>query len=176
MGRLPPKNYTDDFEPSSAIQMRPIALVRSPHRERFGTPRQAVVPADPAERPDERAYIELLPHIPASSLKDLEGFDYVWLISWMHLNQGYKPQIMPPRGPRVRRGVFATRSPHRPNPLALSAARLLGVEDRRIYLERVDLLDGTQILDLKPYVPYADAFADASAGWLDEFDGNRATR
>ena len=74
---------------------------------------------------------------------------------------------MPPRGPRVRRGVFATRSPDRPNPIGLSAVRLVRVDGCDLHVKGIDLIDGTPILDLKPYVPYADAFPDARAGWID---------
>ena len=75
---------------------------------------------------------------------------------------------MPPRGPRVRRSLFATRSPDRPNPIGLSAVRLLQVEGRHLHVRGIDLIDGTPILDLKPYLPYADAFPDAKAGWIDD--------
>ena len=76
--------------------------------------------------------------------------------------------MRPPRGARVRRGLFATRSPDRPNPIGLSAVQLVRVDGLRLHVRGVDLLDGTPILDIKPYVPYADAFPDARAGWIDE--------
>ena len=78
--------------------------------------------------------------------------------------------MRPPRGPRVKRGVFATRSPHRPNAIGLSAVELVAVEGRSLRLGGTDFLDGTPVLDLKPYVPYADAFPEAKAGWIDEVD------
>ena len=81
--------------------------------------------------------------------------------------------MVPPRGPRTKRGVLATRSPHRPNAIGLSAVELLSVEGRRLHLRGVDLLDGTPILDIKPYVPYADAFPDSSAGWIEGVDALR---
>lgn len=74
---------------------------------------------------------------------------------------------MPPRGPRQKRGVLATRSPHRPNPIGLSALTLVAVEGSNLRVRGVDILDGTPILDIKPYVPYADAFPDSRAGWID---------
>jgi tRNA (adenine37-N6)-methyltransferase len=75
-------------------------------------------------------------------------------------------KVLPPRSDR-KRGVFATRSPHRPNPIGMSAVRLVRVERLVVHVRDLDLLDGTPVLDLKPYIPYADAFPDARAGWLD---------
>jgi len=78
--------------------------------------------------------------------------------------------VIPPRGPKIKRGLLATRAPHRPNPIGLSAVRLLSIEKNRLYLDACDLIDGTPILDIKPYIPYADAFPDSMAGWIDELD------
>ena len=78
--------------------------------------------------------------------------------------------MKPPRDPKVQHGVLATRSPHRPNPIGLSALRIARVVGRVIEVSGLDLLDGTPILDLKPYVPYADAFPEARAGWVDAAD------
>lgn len=165
----PPRTYTRDAAFPDAMTVRPIGVVRSPHEERHGTPRQAAVPADPALRPDEAARIELFPDVlPPEAVRDLEGFDLVWVLAWLHLNDGWNPTVVPPRGPRIRRSLLATRAPHRPNPIGLSAARLVRVEGRVLHLARLDLLDGTPILDVKPYVPSVDAFPDARAGWLHE--------
>jgi tRNA-Thr(GGU) m(6)t(6)A37 methyltransferase TsaA len=101
------------------------------------------------------------------ALRDLEGFEYIWVIAWLHLNEDWTPTVIPPRGPKVRRGLFATRSPHRPNPIGLSALRLLKVEGRTLHVRGIDLIDGTPVLDVKPYVPYADAFPNAREGWLE---------
>ncbi len=123
----------------------------------------------PPEAPPSR--IELFPErVPEAALEGLEGVEYVWVIAYLHLNRGFRAQVVPPRGPRVRRGVLATRSPHRPNPISLSAARLHRVEGLVLHLGSLDLLDGTPVLDVKPYVPYADAFPNASAGWIDAID------
>lgn len=90
----------------------------------------------------------------------------------MHLNTGWRPKVRPPRGPRVRHGVFATRAPHRPAPVSLSALKLVSVDEDALELtvQGLDLLDGTPVLDVKPYVPYADAFPAARAGWVDALD------
>ncbi len=164
----PPKHYTALAEFPVHIELSPIGVVRSPHAERHGTPRQACLHADPALRPDERASIELFGEgIGPGALADVAGFEYLWVVSWLHLNHGWRDKVLPP-GESVERGLFATRAPHRPNPLGLSAVRVLGVEGMTIHVERIDLLDGTPVLDLKPYVPYADSFADARAGWLED--------
>jgi len=169
--RIPPKDYVESVEFPAQITLEPIGVVHSPHRERHGTPRQASVVADRGERPEEAAVIEVFPSLlPAEALTDIAGFEYLWVISWMHLNRGWNPTVIPPRGPRVRRGVLATRAPHRPNQLALSAARLTRVDGHRLHFERLDLLDGTPVLDIKPYLPYADAFPGAAAGWVDGLD------
>merc|ERR1719383_1506062 len=108
--------------------------------------------------------------MPAAALQDLEGFEYMWVVSYLHLNQGWAAQVTPPRGPRKKRGLFATRAPHRPNHLGLSACKLVAVDSIQgtIAVRGLDLLDGTPVLDVKPYVPYCDSFPKARAGWLDE--------
>jgi tRNA (adenine37-N6)-methyltransferase len=115
------------------------------------------------------ATIELLPGRNfEQALKDLAGFERIWVIAWLHLNENWQPTVIPPRGPKVRRGLFATRSPHRPNPIAISALKLVRIEGLTLHVHGIDLLDGTPVLDIKPYVPYADAFPDAREGWLEE--------
>ena len=165
---IPKKAYASVGTSIAPIAVTPIGRIHSPHRERFGTPHQAILQADAQQRPQERAQVELFAdHVPEETLADLAGFDYVWIIAWLHLNQGFRAKVAPPRDPDHPRGLFATRAPHRPNPIGLSAARVLEVHGHVVELERVDLLDGTPVLDLKPYVPYADAFPNAKAGWLD---------
>jgi tRNA-Thr(GGU) m(6)t(6)A37 methyltransferase TsaA len=150
--------------------MEAIAVARTPYKERFGTPHQATAVRGTREGAAVEATIELLPHVPVEALRALEGFERIWVIYVFHMNEGWSALVRPPRGPKVKRGVLATRSPHRPSPIGLSAVRLLGVEGRTLRVHGVDLLDGTPVLDIKPYVPYADAFPDARAGWVDEVD------
>jgi len=148
---------------------RVIGHVRSPYKERFGTPRQPTVTEQTLEDRAVDATIELLPGMNfEQALKDLEGFDFIWVIAWLHLNEDWQATVIPPRGPKVHRGLFATRAPHRPNPIGLSALRLTGIEGNVLHVRGIDLIDGTPVLDIKPYVPYADAFPNAKAGWLDE--------
>lgn len=150
--------------------LRPLGFIRSPYARRLDAPHQPTVVEGTETGAPADATLELLPEFPETMLRDLEGFERVWLIFHFHLSEGWAPTVQPPRGPRRKRGVLATRSPHRPNPLGLSCVELVAVEGRVLTLRGVDLLDGTPVLDLKPYVPYADAFPEARAGWIDEVD------
>jgi tRNA-Thr(GGU) m(6)t(6)A37 methyltransferase TsaA len=154
------------------FSFHPIGVVRSPYAKRIDAPHQPTVVAGTETGGPAEATLELDPSLPATALRDLEGFERLWLIFAFHLSEGWAPLVQPPRGPRTKRGVLATRSPHRPNALGLSCVELLGVEDRTLRLRGVDLLDGTPVLDIKPYVPYADAFPEARAGWIDGVDAS----
>lgn len=115
--------------------------------------------------------LELLPDCGyEQALQDLAGMERVWLLWWFHRNENWRPLVLPPRGPARRRGVFATRSPHRPSPLGLTSVALLGVEGLRLQLGPCDLVDGTPVFDVKPYIAAHDAFPAARAGWIDEVD------
>lgn len=157
----------------SPFSFRPIGFVRSPYARRIDAPHQSCVTEGLETEDAAEAILELAEDLPEEVLRDLEGFSRIWLIFVFHRNEGWKPLVVPPRGPRTKRGVLATRSPHRPNAIGLSAVELLSVEGRRLRLRGVDLLDGTPVLDIKPYVPYADAFPDAIAGWIDGVDALR---
>ena len=142
--------------------LRVIGVLRSCFREKFGTPRQ------PHLAPAATASLTVsAEHVPAQSLVGLERFSHVWLLSWFHLNTNkrYLPKVHPPRLKGGSIGLFASRSPHRPNPIGLSLARLLRVEGDTLHLSGIDLVDGTPILDLKPYIPESDCVPGASAGW-----------
>jgi tRNA-Thr(GGU) m(6)t(6)A37 methyltransferase TsaA len=150
-------------KPPGPFTLSPIGWVRSPYQRRFGTPQQAA-----AVDSDAEAVLQLDPTaIPASALVDLVGIERIWVLSWLHRGGTWAPQVMPPRGPRIRRSLFSTRSPDRPNPIGLSAVRLVRISGCDLHVREIDLLDGTPILDVKPYLPYADAFPDAKAGWID---------
>lgn len=107
------------------------------------------------------------------AVEDLEGFERIWIVYHFHHNTDWKPKVMPPRGPRIKRGVFATRAPYRPNALGFSCVRLVKVDGLRVIVEGHDLLDGTPVLDIKPYLPYADAFPEAKVGWLEDVESAR---
>lgn len=138
---------------------KPIGYFFSSQNEKYMVPRQA-------ELDSLSGYVLLEPdHNFEQALEDLDGFERVWLIYWFHLNQTWKPKVNTPRGGQ-KRGVFATRSPHRPNPIGLSCVELLSVQGRKMMIAKSDLINGTPILDIKPYICYADAFANIRQGWI----------
>ena len=108
------------------------------------------------------------------ALRDLEGFERIWVIFQFHENEGWRPTTRPPVPPRGRDrvGTFASRSPYRPNPIGLSCVRLLKIDGLALYVDEADLLNGTPVLDIKPYIPMADAFPEAKAGWVEEQEGD----
>ena len=143
--------------------MKPIAHIETPFREKFGVPRQAGLVDCEARVVFEPEYRV------AEAVRGVEEFDYLWLIWQFHLTDrdGWSPTVRPPRlGGNRRVGVFATRSPFRPNPIGLSCVRLLRVEPGPVLVvQGADLVDGTPILDIKPYLAYADAHPDARCGF-----------
>lgn len=145
---------------------RPIGFVRSPHKEKADAPRQGIL----AE--DVTATIELGPEY-RDALDDLSGYERIWVLFWFDRAEGWKPKVLPPRSD-TKRGVFATRSPHRPNPIGMTAVRLDRVDGLTLHVRDHDLIDGTPVLDLKPYIAYADAFPDAGSGWLGAEDPKAA--
>lgn len=148
---------------------RPIGLLRSPYSRRIDAPHQGTVTEGTPTGEPAVATLELQEWLDEEAIRDLSGFDRLWLIFAFHRSEGWRSSVKPPRG-GPRRGVLATRSPHRPNSIGLSAVSLVKVEGKTLHLSGVDLLDGTPVLDIKPYVPYADAFPDSKAGWIDELD------
>lgn len=148
-----------------SLTLHPIGFLRTRQQVKFQAGHQ------PSGADEASNVLELLPDCDyEAALQDLAGMDRVWLLWWFHRNDSWRPLVLPPRGPARRRGVFATRSPHRPNPLGLTVVRLLGIEGRCLRLGPCDLVDGTPVLDLKPYVAAYDAFADARAGWIDTLE------
>ena len=124
-------------------------------------------PRQPAAATNTPGIIELLPGRNLEhAIEDLTGWERIWVIFWFDRNESWRPKVLPPRSTDGRKGVLATRSPHRPNPLGLSVLRLQRVEGLQLHVLDVDLLDGTPVLDIKPYVPYTDAFPESGSGWL----------
>lgn len=148
------------------MNIEPVAVFRSPLKEKFGIPRQSGL------APSLRGYVEFLPPFAAEeALRGLEGFERLWLIWGFNLNKDVHAglTVRPPRlGGNRRLGVWASRSPYRPNPLGLSCVKIESIPGSgRIEVSGADLADGTPIFDLKPYLPYADAFPDAKGGFTD---------
>lgn len=140
-----------------------IGFLESCYQRKFGTPRQ------PQLAPSASARLRILPEFePLHSLEGLEEFSHIWLLSWFHLNTNkmFHPKIHPPRLQGGKIGIFASRSPHRPNPIGLSLAKLERIEGDTIYLSGIDLISGTPVLDIKPYVAESDFAADSVAGWV----------
>jgi tRNA (adenine37-N6)-methyltransferase len=143
------------------LTLHPIGRIRTSFANKVDAPRQ------PAAATGARGVIELfadrnLEH----AVEDLAGWERIWVIFWFDRNTGWRPKVLPPRSTDGRKGVLSTRSPHRPNPLGLSVLRLERIEGLNLHVLDVDLLDGTPILDIKPYVPYTDAFPDSGSGWI----------
>lgn len=138
----------------------PVGIVRSCFKEKFAIPRQ------PQLAPAAQGVLELLaPFDQGDAVAGLEQVSHVWLLFLFHQALEDKPRlkVRPPRlGGNKSMGVFATRATHRPNGIGQSVVRLEGVEPGRLLLSGIDLLDGTPVLDIKPYVPYADSVADAT--------------
>jgi tRNA-Thr(GGU) m(6)t(6)A37 methyltransferase TsaA len=155
---LPP-----DDQSVSRLAIEPIGFVRNTLATKVEAARQ------PQASDGEPARIELLPgrHF-EHALEDLARWKRIWVVFWFHRNTGWRPKVLPPRSVTGRKGVFATRSPHRPNPIGMSAVRLERVEGLTLHILDADMLDGTPVLDLKPYVAYTDAHPDAGNGWLDD--------
>lgn len=152
--------------------IHPIARMRSDFPSKFGIPRQSGLVAQ------LRSTIVFEPEYRnPDTLRGIEGFSHLWLI-WQFseaLRENWSPTVRPPRlGGNVRMGVFATRSPFRPNSLGLSCVRLLGVESTPegtvLHVAGADLMDGTPIFDIKPYIPYSDSHPQATGGFTDQAD------
>ena len=152
--------------------MKHIAHIRSDFPTKFGIPRQSGLVNE------LRSTVVFEPEFRnADALRGIEGFSHLWLIWEFSESVGkpWSPTVRPPRlGGNTRLGVFATRSPFRPNPVGLSCVRLLGVEQTKdgavLQIAGADLMDGTPIYDIKPYVPYADCHPDALGGFTTNAD------
>eukprot|EP00892_Ulva_mutabilis_P005357 jgi/Ulvmu1/3193/UM015_0234.1 len=150
--------------------MRPIGTVASVFMQRNGTPRQ------PLLVPAARSRLTLFAHIPSTILEGLEQYTHCWIIYVFHLNtdlhqvgsaKGIKGKVRPPRLNGEALGVFATRTPHRPNPIGLSLCRIVRVGKTELVLGGADIVDGTPVLDVKPYVPFCECLTQASApSWV----------
>jgi len=144
------------------LNLHPIGLVHSGMKSKVEAARQ------PAAATGAAARIELYPGQNFEhALEDLEGWERIWILFWFHLNRSWRPKVLPPRSASGRKGVFSTRSPYRPNPLGLSVVRLDRIEGLTLHIRDVDIVDGTPVLDIKPYVPYTDAYPGSATGWLE---------
>ncbi|MCD6108126.1 MAG: tRNA (N6-threonylcarbamoyladenosine(37)-N6)-methyltransferase TrmO [Thermoplasmata archaeon] len=143
-----------------SIKYKPIGFIHTPFKEPKG------VPIQPVAGKDIEGKVEILPDY-VEGLKDLEGFSHIILIYHLHLSK--KPSLLvKPYMDEKLRGVFATRAPSRPNPIGLSIVRLVKIKGNMVYIKDVDIVDGTPLLDIKPYVPEFDLREVNRIGWLEK--------
>ena len=148
-----------------SVSLKPIGIVRSPFTQAAGTPIQPSMAADVV------GTVEVFEPFQAG-LKDLDGFERIWLIVWFHRATAVQLEVIPYLD-SVPHGLFATRAPSRPNPIGISSVRLLSIERNILHLAEFDLLDGTWVLDIKPYVPRFDVFKVERCGWIDSTSTNQ---
>lgn len=152
-------------------ELKIVAHIRTDFKGKFGIPRQSGLV-------DLEAVVEFEPNFRREeAVRGLEGFSHLWLL-WLFSKSGGSLTVRPPRlGGNARLGVFATRSPFRPNPLGLSCVKLLGIErgscGPKLRVSGADMADGTPILDIKPYLPYADSHPDATCGFAGEVQNEK---
>jgi len=142
------------------IQLEPIGVIHAPFTEPKGMPIQ------PAGAAGVAGTVEVLEEY-RDGLADLDRFSHIALIYYFHKSEGFKLRVTPFMD-TVERGLFATRAPKRPNPIGLSVVELVRIEDGILHIRNVDIVDGTPLLDIKPFVPEFDAPADVRTGWLEE--------
>ena len=142
------------------IEYHPIGIIHSPFTELSGMPIQ------PAGAAGVKGTVEVFPKY-NDGIKDLEGFSHIIMLYHFHGSKGFKLHVVPFMD-STPRGVFAIRAPKRPNPIGLSVIKLQKIQDNILYVENVDILDGTPLLDIKPYIPEFDEQIEVRAGWLEE--------
>jgi len=150
------------------IHLNPIGIIRSPFTQIVGTPIQ------PAFSKDEEGTVEVFPQF-KEGLKDLEGFSHIILIYHFHKSKGYS-LLCRPFLDNVERGLFATRAPRRPNPIGLSIVRLKQIRNNTLTVSSLDILDGTPLIDIKPYIPHFDTPKALKVGWFEKaFEKKKGT-
>jgi len=140
------------------IEYRPIGIIHSPHKKPQGSPIQ------PTAARGIEGEIEIFPEF-AEGLEDLSGFSHIFLIYHFHLSKKFSLRVKPFLDDN-QRGLFATRAPSRPNPIGISVVRLVAIIERTLRIQNVDVVDGTPLLDIKPYVPAFDVHPVEKFGWL----------
>lgn len=142
------------------IELKPVGVIHSPFKELEGMPIQ------PTGAAGISGTVEVFAEY-RDGLKDLEGFSHIVLLYYFHCSRGCKLHVVPYLDTEMR-GVFATRAPRRPNPIGLSVVRLEMIRDGVLHIQNVDILDGTPLLDIKPYVPEFDPQVEVRTGWLEK--------
>src|ERR1017187_1287270 len=145
------------------MNLTPIGVIHSPHQRAEGTPIQAALAAG------VKGTVEVFPEY-AAGLRDLDGFERIWLVYWLDRARLAELGVTPYLD-TTPRGLFATRAPCRPNPIGLSAVRLLGIAGSVLQVDGLDILDNTPLLDIKPYIPAFDGFEAKRIGWCENAKG-----
>jgi tRNA-Thr(GGU) m(6)t(6)A37 methyltransferase TsaA len=141
------------------ITLRPIGVIHSPFKKPQGTPIQ------PGRSNGARGTVEVYPEY-AAGLNDLDGFSHIILLYSFHLSKGFELQVIPYLDDQ-KRGLFATRAPKRPSPIGLSVVKLDKIDENILHVINIDIIDGTPLLDIKPYVPDFDSADNFRIGWLE---------
>ena len=150
------------------MTLKVIAYARNGHTDKFGIPRQSR-----EESPILTRIVFESEYAVKEALRGIEGYSHLWIL-WGFNTTDWSPTVRPPRlGGNTRMGVFATRSPFRPNPIGLSSVRLIGIEDGDLIVSGADVLDGTPIYDIKPYLSFSDSHPEAINGFAEEHKGYR---
>ncbi len=142
------------------INLQPIGIIHTPFQTLEGMPIQ------PAGARGVNGTVEIFADY-CEGLKDLDGFSHIYLLYHFHKSHDYKLHVVPYMDTEPR-GLFATRAPKRPNPIGLSVVQLEKIENGTLYVQHIDILDGTPLLDIKPFVPEFDTYNDIRMGWLDK--------
>jgi tRNA-Thr(GGU) m(6)t(6)A37 methyltransferase TsaA len=150
------------------LRLKPIGIIRSPFKKTVGMPIQTVFSTK------GNGTVELLPEF-KEGLRDLQAFSHIMLIYQFHKSKGYR-LVCRPFLDEVKRGVFATRAPARPNPIGISIVKIKGICGNKIEVASLDILDGTPLLDIKPYIPRIDAFRTKRVGWVKKALGKKKAR
>ncbi len=163
----------EDPDQLPSVVMQPIGVVHSQYRNHFDTPRQPTTEQnyDLTDGHCKEDGLIILRKGLQNMARDLLGMERIWIIFHFNYSRGAPQCVRPPRDGSPR-GLLATRSPHRPNPIGLSCVRLLNVVGHKIFIRDHDLLHGTPVLDIKPYLPYCESWPNAKAGWIDALDEN----
>lgn len=147
------------------IEYRPIGVIHSPFTEQKGTPIQ------PSRAKGAKGAVEVFPEY-VDALSDLDEFSHIYLLCHLHRSDGFNLKVIPYLD-TVPRGLFATRAPRRPNPIGLSIVDLIGIEGNTLTVENIDMLEGTPVLDIKPFVDQFDERREVRTGWLERARAKR---
>ena len=155
----------------ASFEISPIGFFECKEIYTYDVPRQGTLAGD------NIGVIRLLPDMGfEQALYRLDSFSHIWVLFIFNRNTDWRPMILPPRHTTHKVGVFASRSPYRPSGIGMCCVKLLGVKGLEVHVQGHDLLDGTPIIDIKPYLPYADSFPDATPGWTGEKEAEYIVR